>query len=66
MTDRIDTLTTVPVEQLPQWPDGYRAGELYVSAKYKTSGHLCPCGCGEGVVRTTSSPTAKLCGVRGS
>lgn len=31
-------------------PDHYEQGEVYISEPYKTSKHLCLCGCGDMVV----------------
>jgi hypothetical protein len=36
-------------------PERLREGRLYVSLKYRTASHLCPCGCGNRVVTPFSS-----------
>ena len=36
------------------FPTPMEPGILYISAKYSTAGHLCPCGCGREVVTTLS------------
>ena len=40
------TITTCFVEFIP---DVLKEGILYISEKYHTTTHLCPCGCGEKV-----------------
>lgn len=35
-------------------PIHLEAGKLYISEKYHTTAHLCPCGCGERVVMPTN------------
>lgn len=42
-----------PVEFMPK---DLENGVLYVSEKYSTAAHLCPCGCGE-KIRTPLGPT---------
>jgi hypothetical protein len=37
------------VEFMPQW-DEMEYGVVYISIRFKTSSHLCMCGCGEVVV----------------
>ncbi len=49
---RIDRYDIQVVESFPSPLD---SGTLYVSLKYSTAGHLCPCGCA-GVVVTKLSP----------
>ena len=44
------------VESIPADVD---AGTLYVSIEFRTSMHLCPCGCGNEVVATISHQSAK-------
>lgn len=48
------------VKQADEIPDRLRAGVLYVSEKYQTVGHLCPCGCGEDVFISTREHGWKL------
>ena len=31
-------------------PDNFEPGIIYISTKYSTSSHICPCGCNERVV----------------
>ncbi|WP_054911533.1 DUF6527 family protein [Pseudomonas sp. NBRC 111127] len=41
-------------------PDELEAGVLYVSMKYRTTTHLCPCGCGNEVPLPISKTQWKL------
>lgn len=47
-TNKVKTIKKVIIE--PVWvdymPDFYEQGKVYISEKYKTSKHLCLCGCG--------------------
>ena len=40
----------IELELVEQVPGNLDAGKLYVSLKYRTSAHLCGCGCGTKVV----------------
>lgn len=45
----------------PEWLDiipekeNMKQGVLYISRKYKTASHLCPCGCGNEIVTPVNS-----------
>jgi len=41
-------------------PDNIESGILYISAKYNTAIHMCPCGCGNEIVTPFSPHDWKL------
>lgn len=41
-------------EFVESFPTPMEPGFLYISSKYSTAGHLCPCGCGREVVTKLS------------
>jgi hypothetical protein len=41
-------------------PGSLSEGVLYISERYRTAAHLCPCGCGEKVVTPLSSANWRL------
>lgn len=41
-------------EFVDSFPEPFELGIIYVSAKYSTAGHLCPCGCEREVVTKLS------------
>jgi Family of unknown function (DUF6527) len=41
-------------EFVESFPTPMEPGILYISSKYSTAGHLCPCGCGREVVTKLS------------
>lgn len=49
-------LTKLTVEQVVHVPEVMLLGVIYVSKRFETCLHLCPCGCGEKVV-TPQHPT---------
>lgn len=51
---RVERFRTTFVEFIP---DDLEDGVLYVSMRYRTVSHLCPCGCGQ-EVPLSISPTA--------
>ena len=44
--ERLETLTPKFVELIPTNSEELMPGIIYISAKYKTVVHRCPCGCG--------------------
>ncbi len=46
---------TVRLQLVELMPANLEPGLLYVSQKYRTAAHLCPCGCGE-KIRTQLGP----------
>lgn len=47
-------------EFVDSFPKPMLPGVLYVSAKYSTAGHMCPCGCGGEVVTKLSPARYKV------
>jgi hypothetical protein len=47
-------------EFVDSFPAPFEPGILYVSARYSTAGHLCPCGCGREVATKLSPARWRL------
>lgn len=47
MTDRMDALALVACDR---FPDELEPGKFYLSVDFRSSAHLCACGCGSRVV----------------
>lgn len=47
-------METFRTEIVHKLPNELAAGALYVSLKFRTIAHLCPCGCGEEVITPLS------------
>jgi hypothetical protein len=47
-------------EFIESFPTPMETGVLYVSVKYSTAGHICPCGCGREVVTKLSPARWKV------